>query len=134
MATNARRGGCTITGLATAASIALRSPSSGEGGPFRHSDLLHVGVLNTCSGAIMPRRGNSAFLLARIGASGDERRSSCCLAYGVSAYILGRAADRSHPGHQHSPPSQVGVPCDADIGGLPLASDQRGIRALHGLG
>ena len=91
-------------------------------------------ISNACRGVTTRGRGNLAVLLARSGASGDERRSSCRLAYGVSAYIPGRAGDTSHPAHQHSPPSQVGVPCDADIGGPLLAGDQRGIRALHGLG
>ena len=134
MATGARHGGCTIKGLASAASFARRSPSSGEGGPLRHSDLLHVSISNACKDATTPGRGNSAVLLTQSGASGDESRSTCRLAYGVSAYIPGRARDMSHPAHQHSPPSQVGVPCDADIGGPPLAGDQRGIRALHELG
>ena len=79
-------------------------------------------------------RSNSAFLLERSGASGDEKRSSCSLDYGVSASIPGRAADTSHSTHQHSPPCQVGLPCDVGIGGHPLAGDQRGLRAVPGLG
>ena len=85
-------------------------------------------------GATTYGRGNSAFLLTQIGASGDERSSSCLLAYSVSASIPGRVGHTSHSTHQHSPPSQVVVPCDAGIGGPPLTSDQRGIRAFHGLG
>ena len=134
LATGVGHGGYTIKGLAGAASFERGTSSSGEGGPIRHSDLFHVGVSNACWGATTIGRGDSAFLLERIGANGDERRSSCCLDYGVLTSIPGRAGNTSHSTHQHSPPCQVGIPCDAGIGRHSLAGDQRGLRAVTGLG
>ena len=71
VATGAGLGGCAIKGLVGLASIARRSPCSGEGGPLRHSDIIHVSVSNAYRGTTTPGRGNTAFLLARIGPSGD---------------------------------------------------------------
>ena len=133
LATGAGHGGYTIKGLAGAASVARGTPSSGEGGPICHFDLFHVGVSNACWGATAIGRDNSAFLLERSGAIGDER-SSCCLDYGLSTSISERAGDMSHSTHQHSPTCQVGIPCDAGIGGHSLAGDQRGLRAVTELG
>ena len=134
LATGAGHGGYSIKGLAGAASFARGTPSSGEGGPICHSVLFHVSVSNACWGATPIGRGNSTFLLEWSGANGDERGSWCCLDYGMLTSIPGRAGDTSHSTHQHSPPCQVGIPCDAGIGGHSLAGDQRGLRAVTGLG
>ena len=99
LATGVGHSGYTIKGLAGATSFARGTSSSGEGSPIRHSDLFHVGVSNACYGATTIRRGNLAFLLEQRGASGDERKSSCCLDYGVSTSIPGRAGDTSHSTH-----------------------------------
>ena len=117
LATGPGHGGCTVKGLAGAASFARGTPSSSEGGPLRHSELLHVSVSNACWGATTIGRG-SAFLLEQSGASGDERRSSCYLDYGVSTSIPRRTGDTPHSTHQHSPTCQVGIPCDAALGDI----------------